>query len=326
MIMMMVKDGMGLDIKYEAWNEEKRVPFFLRAAYSFQYAVIEDCPCILLFPKEALANISVLKKHIVRIKKAAQFPIVFVLKQISEFRRKTFVENKLPFVVDGKMMYLPFIGTYMTHSTQQEEQFIEQYMPSAQLAFLYYLYTQQEKLSLVELSEKLPFSVMSVNRAVKQLVSSKLFLSHKEGVRIILQGTDEQQRLFERAKPLFKSPVRFAGYMDCRLLTEEFVLAGFSGLAEYTMLNPETCKTYAVKNGRVKKNELQHELVDERRQVRVEIWQYDPRILGKNGIADPLSLALSLQENHDERVEQAVEELLAMVWEDKNKTRCSGIL
>ena len=84
------------------------------------------------------------------------------------------------------------------------------------------------------------------------------------------------------------------------------------------MLNPETCKTYAIKNGRVKKNELQHELVDATRQVRVEIWQYDPGILGKNGIADPLSLALSLQENHDERVEQAVEELLTMVWEDKN--------
>ena len=89
-------------------------------------------------------------------------------------------------------------------------------------------------------------------------------MSHKDGVRIILQRTDERQRLFERAKPLLKNPVRFAGYMDCTLLTEEFVLAGISGLAEYTMLNPETCKTYAIKNGRVKKNELQHELVDER--------------------------------------------------------------
>ena len=42
--------------------------------------------------------------------------------------------------------------------------------------------------------------------------------------------------------------------------------------------------------------------------------QYDPKILGKNGIVDPLSLAIALQDSADERVEQAIDEMLMKAW------------
>lgn len=315
---MLLKDSLGLEINYEEWDKVKRLPFFLRTAYEIQYSIIETSPCVLLFPQEALSNISVLKKHILQIQKIEQIPVVLVLEGISEFRRITFLENKLPFIVDGKMFYLPFIGTYMVHGSDQGGMPIETYRPSSQIAFFYYLYAKKKELPLIELSEKLPFSTMSVNRAEKQLVESKLFQRYKDGVRIILQGNDDWQKLFERAKDFLKSPVRFIGYMDCRLITQDFMLAGVSALAEYTMLNPEPVKTYAIKSGEINRNDLQRELIDESKQVRVELWQYDPKILGKDGIVDPLSLAISLQENREERVEQAVDEMLMKVWEDKN--------
>jgi len=313
-----LKDGLDLEIKYENWSREKELPLFMRDSYSFQYAVVESCPCIFVFSEKTLSNISVLKRHKVQIQKIEKLPVVFVLKHISEFRRKAFVENKLPFIVDGKMSYLPFIGTYMVHGLDRDEKMLTKFMPSAQLAFFYYLYSLQNELSLVKLSEKLPFSAMTMTRAVKQLVEVNLFQTYKDGVKVILQGNNARQQLYEQALPFLKSPVKFTGYLERKSLTEEFMLAGISALAEYSMLNPEPCNTYAIKIGSIDQRKLQQEFIDEEKQVRVEIWQYDPHILGKNGIVDPLSLAMSLREVSDERVEQAVDEMLTKIWGDKN--------
>ena len=41
---------------------------------------------------------------------------------------------------------------------------------------------------------------------------------------------------------------------------------------------------------------------------------YDPRKLSKKKMVDELSLALSLREDADERVEEAVEEMLNDLW------------
>ena len=42
----------------------------------------------------------------------------------------------------------------------------------------------------------------------------------------------------------------------------------------------------------------------------IEVWSYDPTILSKEKYVDLASLALSLKEINDERVEQALEESL----------------
>jgi hypothetical protein len=44
--------------------------------------------------------------------------------------------------------------------------------------------------------------------------------------------------------------------------------------------------------------------------IQIEIWQYQPELLSKNGIADPLSVYLSLYNTDDERVEIALDSVL----------------
>ena len=41
----------------------------------------------------------------------------------------------------------------------------------------------------------------------------------------------------------------------------------------------------------------------------VQIWRYSPEILEGDRLVDPLSLILSLQDVHDERVRQAMDDL-----------------
>jgi len=43
--------------------------------------------------------------------------------------------------------------------------------------------------------------------------------------------------------------------------------------------------------------------------VRIELWRHDPSLLARDNIIDPLSLILSMENNDDERIEIAKEQL-----------------
>ncbi|MEJ0039162.1 MAG: hypothetical protein WDO68_24420 [Gammaproteobacteria bacterium] len=44
-----------------------------------------------------------------------------------------------------------------------------------------------------------------------------------------------------------------------------------------------------------------------------QVWSYTPNLLKENNTVDPLSLTLSLQDEPDDRVQQALEELKARI-------------
>ena len=63
---------------------------------------------------------------------------------------------------------------------------------------------------------------------------------------------------------------------------------------------------------------MTNSLQDSQVQVAVEMWRYNPRKLSTRNIVDELSLALALREDADERVEEAIEEMLnGTVEEDR---------
>ncbi len=51
----------------------------------------------------------------------------------------------------------------------------------------------------------------------------------------------------------------------------------------------------------------------EQANVRIEVWSYEPKLLGDNEVVDPLSLYLSLRYNADERIQQQLEQLMEEV-------------
>ncbi len=56
------------------------------------------------------------------------------------------------------------------------------------------------------------------------------------------------------------------------------------------------------------------QLIDNEKQCQIELWRYNPTIISGEHCADAISLALSLAQLQDERVEMAVEEILEKVW------------
>ena len=84
--------------------------------------------------------------------------------------------------------------------------------------------------------------------------------------------------------------------------------AGANALAENTMLSEALPEIYAASLTDFRKGNYEIVLADEA-DIVLQLWRYRPNILGESGI-DPLSLAISLKDDKDERVQMAIDELL----------------
>ena len=304
----MLTNIFGIPVKYEQWNKENSLPLYITESYNFQAAMIDTQKCIMLTLKDELATIPALRKHIKRIQEVDNVPVVFVLSTVSSYRRKSLIENRIPFVTD-KQVYLPFMGTFLVGQNEQEKE-VDRFMFSTQQLVLLYFYSDKRKLYMAEATQKLPFTAMTLSRAVKQLEAVDLFDITKDGVNKVIEAKYDKTLLFEKIKRYCSSPVRTVGYLEKSNLTEDMVFAGESVLSEMTMLNPDRVATYAIYHKLFDKKQLIKELVDPDKQIRLEVWEYDPKQFAKGNVADSLSVVLSLIENEDERIEEAMEELL----------------
>ncbi len=304
----MVTNIFGIPIKYEQWNKENSLPLYISGSYDFQVAVIDTQKCIMLILKDEPATIPALKKHIKRIQEVDNLPVVLVLPTVSSYRRKSLVENKIPFVTD-KQVYLPFMGTLLVEEKEPEKE-VKKFMFSTQQLVLLYLYSEKQRLYMAEATERLPFTAMTLSRAVKQLEAVGLFTVTKDGVNKVIEAKYDKFELFEKIKRYFSSPVRTVGYLEKLKVTADMVFAGETALSEKTMLNPNRIQTYAIYHKLFDKRQLVKELVDPDKQIRLEVWEYDPKQFGNGNVADSLSVVLSFIENEDERIEAVIEELL----------------
>ena len=304
----MLTNIFGIPITYEQWNKECSLPLYVTESYDFQIATIDTQKCILLTVKGELATLPALKKHIRRIQELDNVPVVLALPTVSSYRRKNLIENRIPFITD-KQLYLPFMGTLLVKQEEVKHE-VEKFRFSTQQLVLLYFYCGKQRLYMSEATESLPFTAMTLSRAVKQLEAVGSFAITKAGVNKVIEAKYDKAKLFDKIKKYFSSPVRTVGYLEKSNLTEDMVFAGETALSEKTMLNPSRLLTYAVYHKLFNKKKLMAELVNPDEQIRLELWEYDPKQFAHDNVADSLSVAISLIENEDERIEEAIEELL----------------
>lgn len=304
----MIDHIFGLSIRYEPWDNKSILPLYIVNSYQFYTAYIENIRCIVIKPIEELPTLPSLKKQIQKIRVIDDVPVVLYSKTISFYRRKSLLENHIPFMTD-KQVFLPFIGTLLVDE-KKTEKIKDKFVYSTQLLFLAYMYNHEKKVYVSDLSKSLPFSAMTLSRAVKQLDMPDLFSVYKDGVNKVIESKYSYKELFERVQHYLLTPVRQVGYMDQSLVTDHMVLSGESALSEMSMLNPSRIRTYAVYEKDFDNSQLIDELIDPDVQVKVEIWAYDPHLFTHTNIADTLSIVLSLKENKDERIKKILEDIL----------------
>lgn len=311
----MKTDVFGLTINYKSWDKKQALPLYVAGNYEIDEAIVSNNRFIVMSPIGDLPTLLAMKKHIEKIQKIDDVPVAFYLKNLSGFRRKGMLESNIPFMTE-KQVFLPFIGTLLMEE-KNNALYKEKFMFSTQQLFLMYLYNRQNKLYVANVGKKLPYSAMTLSRAVKQLEASDLFLVYKDGVNKVIESKYDRRELFERAKPFLLDPVRKYGYIEKSRIDENMVLASESALAKNSMLNPSKLITYAIDEQKMDINQMENELVDPNKQIRLELWGYDPKLFSDDNVADGLSVALSLREIVDERIEEAIDECIERELNEK---------
>lgn len=304
---------LGVKVDYEN-VEFEHLPNFIATRYQLQMVSMNEQKVIFLYPKIELEQIEVLKKHIARIRKNEHLPVVLVLTELSYRQKEYLIREKIPFVVDGKQIYLPFMAVYLQERCDAEKKIREEILPSAQMLLLHFIYGGAQELSTSQAAKDLELTPTSISRASRQLEEMELLHIKKVGVQRILQSEDSPNTLFQKAGDKLLNPIKRTVYIPKEFVGADLQESGYSALAEYSMLNAPNVRCYAAERISQWKDVMTNSLQDSQVQVAVEMWRYNPRKLSTRNVVDELSLALALREDADERVEEAVEEMLNKLW------------
>ncbi len=293
----------------------EHLPNFIAARYDLQTVLMNGQKATFLYPKTKLERIEVLKKHIAWIHKNENSPVVLVLTELSFRQKEYLLREKIPFVVEGKQIYLPFMALYLQERCDAEREPREIILPSAQMLLLHFIYKGARELSTSEAAKELELTPTSISRASKQLEEMGLLRIKKEGVQRILQSEESPKTLFRKAKDKLLSPIKRTVYIPKELMGANLLKSNYSALAEYSMLSEPSLKSYATERISQWKDFIVNSLQDSQAQVAIEMWRYNPKKLSTRNTVDELSLALALEKDGNERVEQAIEEMLNKLWE-----------
>lgn len=166
--------------------EFDHLPNYIAVRYRLQKVSMDGQKVIFLYPKTELEQIEVLKKHIARIQKKENLPVVLVLNELSYRQKEYLLREKIPFIVDGKQIYLPFMSVYLQERCDAEKQPREDLLPSAQLLLLHFIYGGTKELPSSQAAKDLKLTATSISRASRQLEEMGLLQIKKAGVQKIL--------------------------------------------------------------------------------------------------------------------------------------------
>lgn len=314
-------DTLILEPQVARWTGEKTLPLFLRELYAFYRTRLLDADTLLMVEKDAEEKTpATLAKHMQKVREKWTGDLVFVNEAVTSLARKRMIEQGIPFVIPGNQMYLPMLGVDLREHFRKINIARNAFSPSTQVLILDALYHPRNDADTPTASAKrFGYSTMTMTRAFDELDQAGLGKHTVSGKERRISFPERPKELWESALPFLKSPVKKTTYIGSHLPTGNRLKSGLSALAEYSHLSQPETRMYAVEFEefrRIQKTQIQ---VSTRSPgpdlMGIELWSYPPSRFGGKGIADPLSVYLSLKEDQDERVQSALNGLLkGMNW------------
>ena len=292
------------------------IPNYIDSGYQIRAVSLDGIGAVFVYPKDEPGSVDAVKKHIERIKQATGRPAILVLKRLTYRQREYLIRDRVPFVAEGKQIYLPFMGVCLQQKCDREQAAPGAILPSAQLLLLHFIYNGCGEMSSNDAARALSFTATSISRASGQLEAYGLLLSEKRGVRKVLYSEKTPAELFADAKKVLSDPVKRTIYVPEKYVKDGLLLSGYSALSEYSMLNPPRAECFAADSISAWEKHSSARLLNSDDQCAIELWRYDPKKLTDGKCVDRLSLALALGAEKDERTEEAVEKMLEDVWRD----------
>ena len=300
------------------WARANELPYFLRDAFQFSEIDLLGQPIVLAMGRAGQKqSLSEIRTWLEKVRALAGQPAVYVTETLASYERRRLIEQKIPFIVPGNQLYLPDLGLDLREYFRRRPPAAEAGLsPSAQAMLITALLQQpwQAEWQPSAVASALGYTPMTLSRAVKELTAAGFATAYMVGRSRWLRMEHSPQQVWEQAKPALRTPVKRIVWMDAKDsgTIRPGRLAGLSALARYSMLTEPKWPVYALSAMEWKAaaaagaRELSEPGPDAHEW---QLWSYSPSLLPGADTVDPLSLTLSLQDNTDDRVQLALDEL-----------------
>jgi len=315
-----LKNTIGLEVEMLGNQniQTGKLPFHLKHGNTFNELKINGRRLLFVKPRTSEHPVPDQIQHqMEQIREILQLQPVYVFDKVDTYTRKRLVQNRTAFIVENKQMYIPFLLIDFEEKKTSKE-IKKNLTPSAQCILIYHLLVESlNNRNLKFIAETLTYSKMTITRSVKELEEfglCELERSKDKKIRFV----KDAKEIWITAQTIMKSPVKKRVWVEEIRMNQDLLIGGISALASYSNLSKDRQPTYVINTELYKQLQRNHNLIDENiryGQIAVEILKYDPKILVINkNIVDPISLYLSLQENEDERIQQALEQMMDELW------------
>ncbi len=301
----------GVDLIIQEYTFPRSVPLYLVDGYRFQMTSIQEISFITMEPTTKEYRLPTLIKHLAKASLLSGLACALVFISLRSSQRNALIQQHVPFLVPGAQLYLPFAGCAFTEKKTSSIRLPEALAPGAQLVFLYLFYKKSSSaVTATELALQLKLSKATLTRAVSALEQLGLISVKAEGTKKLLTPAIVAKRdLLDAAKPYLQSPVLQTIYLSKQ--PENAFLGGILALSSQTMLSATKMDgSYVVSTSQVKElesNKISKQDFLDFGGFPVEIWKYNPALLSCGKTVDTISLLLSLNQEYDERTEQALQ-------------------
>lgn len=289
--------------------------------YKFYDGEFHGMPLLFAEPKGKVATPRCLSVTANNLTSLLQLPIVFLLPACPAYERQRLIDKDVYFVVSEKYVHLPMLlANERVRKTKQAKTLT----PVAQYLLLYHLQIGSiEGMAARDIEDKIPYSYASITLGLTCLEDLGLCKKVAEGSkRKVIHFDMKGMNLWEQAQSFLVNPVEERIYCDGLLSDDSFPECGINALAHYTRLNPDPERTIMMSVKQLRNFKSSEALVRPNEfdgNIIIEAWKYPPvtAIGVKAEWVDKLSLAISLREDEDPRVEGEVERLINEIeWKD----------
>lgn len=309
-----LKETLDTSATIKQWLKEDAFPVYFRNFYNFYELKLMNESYLLLEPKEKVPMLKDFVKHMKRIQEISDKLSILLLRRVTRQMRKNYIENRIPFIVEDYQMYLPFVGLDLKSAPERIKMVGERFSIATQIAYIVLLHDKERVITAGEFAEKIGYSLMTGSRALNELYDKKLvtYTVGGETGRTKMYKRIEDPNYFEMGQKFLRNPVKKIVYTKNN--PSGALVAGLEALSKRSMLNPPDLPVRAVSLDCFRKLEMEtltkEEITGYEKLFELQIWEYDPKLFVEQNGVDLVSLYATLQDEKDERIELALENLL----------------
>lgn len=275
--------------------------------------------------------------------------MVFVTDTLPSYDRKRLVEKGVQFIVPGNQLFLPAFGMDLREYYRQRLEKPQVLSPATQAMLIQYLikgWHHQLLTTRAAFEKSFTYAKMTVSRAIKELTDLDIVKPGKETGEATILFHLSPKETWELAKEAMRTPVRKTLWLNA--IPETFdvplLFAGETALAQMSLLaspkvpcfamttaqfdqiqacvQSETIAAYGDEFGawgsplKTAKSKLERtapylEVPPNHAACCIQFWSYEPtRSSIATDTVEPFSLYLSLKDDHDERVQMCLGEMM----------------